>query len=73
MWQGRIRFTNTTTGLVECWSVNQIANATPNNPAIGTISNFELKNGRVVAGDFNFTVAPGSFPFARTGGFRVLR
>lgn len=73
MWQGRIRFTNTTTGLVECWSVNQIANATPNNPAIGTISNFELKNGRVVAGDFNFTVAPGTFPFPRTGGFRVLR
>lgn len=73
MYQGRVRFTSASAGVVEMWSVDQIADATPNNPAIGTINNFELRNGRVVAGDFAITTVPAGFSLPQTGSFRVLR
>jgi len=73
MYQGRIRFTDASNGVIEAWSIDQVDTAGTQNPAIGTASNFEMKNGRVVAGDFVITVQPPNWPFPVTGSFRVLR
>ncbi|MBX3096163.1 MAG: hypothetical protein KF812_04820 [Fimbriimonadaceae bacterium] len=73
MYQGRIRFTSSSAGVLEAWSIDQVDTAGSNNPAIGSVNNFELKNGRVSAGDFTISVVPTGWAFPVQGSFRVLR
>jgi hypothetical protein len=70
--QGVVRFTGSTAGSIQVWSVDQVDEGTANNIASGFIE-FSKVNGVVRRGKFTFQRVPSGFAFPKEGEFVVFR
>ncbi|MBS1724020.1 MAG: hypothetical protein JSS66_13830 [Armatimonadetes bacterium] len=72
LWQGTMKATGATKGVLRLFSLDQLPDAGASPRATGEVS-FTKVGGLIRQGTFSVAQSPANFPFPKTGGFGVFR